>query len=459
MKSFLIFVFCFWWTAIVSAGEEKLSFGRFGTVAIYQEVSRPSEVVLFVSGDGGWNLGVVEMAKALSELGALVVGIDINRYLKQLEHLPAECSYPAGDFEALSKFVQKKLNFPQYQPPLLMGYSSGATLVYAALVQAPPNTFQGAVSLGFCPDLQAGKPLCRGAGLEWKALSKNKGYQFLPTGRLRAPWIVFQGMIDQVCNAALTETFVKQVENAEIVLLPKVGHGFSVYKNWMPQFTAAFAQMANAPKTEPNPQGEALGNLPLVIVPAAGAPSAIMALIVSGDGGWAGIDRELADALAEQGVATVGINSLKYFWKKRTPAETAEDATRVLRYYLAEWKPDRVILIGYSMGAEVLPFIFNRLPPDIQAKIPQVALLSPTNEADFEFHFTGWMGTGSAKTVLPEIEKFKDIELLCFYGDMETDSLCKMLDPRLGQRIVLKGGHHLGGAYGVIAETVLKGLQ
>jgi len=146
----------------VGAEEFVDQFGRFGKIALYRPSAQPAHVALFVSGDGGWNLGVVDMARELSALDALVVGVDITAYLKQLGRSSDACCYPAGDFELLSQYVQKRLGFSDYQTPLLIGYSSGATLAYAALVQAPGNTFRGAVSLGFCPGLGIAKPLCRG---------------------------------------------------------------------------------------------------------------------------------------------------------------------------------------------------------------------------------------------------------------------------------------------------------
>jgi len=98
-------------------------------------------MVLFVSGDGGWNQGVVDMARTLASLDAVVAGIDITHYLRELRNSPEACFYPASDFELLSKLIQKRFDFPNYVPPILVGYSSGATLVYAVLVQAPPNIF------------------------------------------------------------------------------------------------------------------------------------------------------------------------------------------------------------------------------------------------------------------------------------------------------------------------------
>jgi type IV secretory pathway VirJ component len=296
-------------------GEETTDkFGRFGKIYLYHSSAHPAQVVLFVSGDGGWNLGVVDMARELAALDALVVGIDINFYLKQLDHASEHCAYPAADFELLSKYVQKKLGFPRYITPVLAGYSSGATLVYAAVVQAPSNTFRGAISLGFCPDIAMSKPFCRGSGLEWTKLPGGKGYSLLPATHLAVPWIAFQGTIDQVCNAEKARDYAGHVSNSKIVLLPKVGHGFSVPKNWLPQFKAEFARLKKQ-RSEPSISSSsgALTNLPLIELAAHGPGSDRMAVFWSGDGGWADLDQAICAGLSHRGVPVVGVNSLKYF--------------------------------------------------------------------------------------------------------------------------------------------------
>jgi type IV secretory pathway VirJ component len=453
------------------ASEDVLSFGRFGSVTMYREAAQPRQVVLFVSGDGGWNLGVVDMARELATTGALVVGIDILRYLKALGAGSDACLYPAADFEALSQFVQKKLDLPRYLVPVLVGYSSGATLVYAILAQAPPNTFAGAVSLGFCPDFPATKPFCKGSGLAWEPRPKGKGVDFLPATHLQEPWIALQGTVDQVCDPAGTEAFVKQVPHGEVVMLPKVGHGFSVPRNWLPQFQDAFERVvgsspvAAAPTlatAEPSPPGGPVtdvSDLPLVEVPARGEPTDTLAVIVSGDGGWAGIDRDLGGAMADRGVAVVGLNSLQYFWKKKTPEIAGRDLERIVRHYLAAWGKAKVLLVGYSRGAEVVPFMTDRLPPDLRSRVVLLALLGPTPTVEFEFHVGDWVGGGGGKSELPvrpEIEKLAGVRILCFYGDEERDSLCPDLPASFATAVRLKGAHHFGGGYATIAETILR---
>ena len=237
------------------APSNTLSYGRFGDLSVYRGSAYPRDVVLFLSGDGGWNLGVISMAQRLADRGAIVAGIDIRHYLQQLESSADKCVSPAADFENLSRYLQAKLGLKSYLQPTLVGYSSGATLVYATLAEAPERLFKGALSIGFCPDLDLKKPLCKGSGIEAtprrSARGVLKGVDFLPSKTLPGKWISLQGELDQVCPAAATQKFIASLPGAEIVMLPKVGHGFSVEKNWVPQYEAAYDRITGEPKAGP----------------------------------------------------------------------------------------------------------------------------------------------------------------------------------------------------------------
>jgi type IV secretory pathway VirJ component len=247
-----------WWclplaTSAFAAGPQSLTYGRFGDVTVYRSSLEPREVVLFVSGDGGWNLGVIAMAERLADKGAVVAGVDIRHYLGELEKSPAECVAPANDLEDLSRELQLKLSLKRNLQPTLVGYSSGATLVYAALVEAKQGAFKGALSLGFCPDLDLKKPLCLGSGIEATPRRTPKGalqgVDLLPAKMLQGKWIALQGELDQVCPAPQTRDFIAKVPGGETVMLPKVGHGYSVEKNWLPQYEAAFDRITAAKTT------------------------------------------------------------------------------------------------------------------------------------------------------------------------------------------------------------------
>ena len=50
---------------------ETIDYPGLGPVAIYRPAGAPQQVVIFVSGDGGWTLGVVSMAQHLVAVGAV----------------------------------------------------------------------------------------------------------------------------------------------------------------------------------------------------------------------------------------------------------------------------------------------------------------------------------------------------------------------------------------------------
>lgn len=461
VRAFLVLVVAALSIEPARSAETQIPVGRFGTVTVYTPATAPTSVVLFVSGDGGWHLGVVSMAKALVDQGAVVAGIDIRRYLDSLKLAASgQCQSLAVDFENLSHRVQKQLGLGAYLPPVLIGYSSGATVVYAALAQAPQGTFAGAISMGFCADQDfGGAALCPGAGLEYQP-AKHGALIVAPARHLSDPWIAFQGQADQVCSPAAVDEFAAHVAGAEVVRLPKVGHGFAVERNWLPQFREAHAHVvARSVNTVPAAQTR-VDDLPLREVAATNATGRV-ALLVTGDGGWAGLDRELAATLAAHGTPVVALDSLRYFWQKRSPADAAADVARVLRQYSERWHASEFWLIGYSFGADVLPFIATRLPRDIQSRIAVLALLGPASTASFEIRVSEWLpGTQGGELALPpEIARLGSVPILCLHGAGEKDSACPALKEPFVTSAEVGRGHHFSGDYAALAQQIMAFAQ
>ncbi|HEY7894746.1 MAG TPA: AcvB/VirJ family lysyl-phosphatidylglycerol hydrolase [Gemmatimonadaceae bacterium] len=224
--------------------------------------------------------------------------------------------------------------------------------------------------------------------------------------------------------------------------------------------------VAAAPGSSARPAASAVARrdtvaLPLHEVAARGAPSRTVAVLLSGDGGWAAIDRELSDSLAAHGIAVVGLDSRSYFSARRAPDGASRDLALVARRYLARFAADSLILVGYSRGADVLPFLATRLPSDLLARVRLVALLGIAPNANFKFHLIDLISNKKRKddlATVPEVEKLaaSGTRVLCIYGTDESESACPSLATVHGVTVAaMPGGHHFDKAYGVIGSRLL----
>ena len=144
--------------------EESFTFGAAGRVAIYVSSGPPASVVLFVSGDGGWNQGVVPMAERLRGLGALVVGIDIRTFVRNLESSGTRCAYPAGDLEELSRAVQLRHKLSPTCRPSWSATPRGRRSSMPPSPRLLPRLLRGRSASASAPTSGSGSPSARRLG-------------------------------------------------------------------------------------------------------------------------------------------------------------------------------------------------------------------------------------------------------------------------------------------------------
>lgn len=206
--------------------------------------------------------------------------------------------------------------------------------------------------------------------------------------------------------------------------------------------------------------------------------SDVLTVIYSGDGGWADLDRQLGGAFAARGLPVLGVNSFKYYWRMRSGDESAAQLDALLTKYLGEWHKQRVWLVGFSFGADVLPSIVDKLSPGNRARITQMVLLSPSRDYSYEIQFEGYMvARGRFLAVAKQLlEKFSHVphypslpalqalgnqfQVTCYYGrDDADDSLCTVPDlPPWVQVHAKNGDHHFDGGYQPLAAQMLDEL-
>lgn len=425
---------------------ESAEWGRYDVWLPHGEVKA---LVFLLSPETGVGREERAAAAALTQLGAAVAVVDTRIYLRDMGGAggPGEqetCLDVPGAFLWTSHFLQKEMALPVYRPPYLVGRGAGGALAYVALAQSRPGALAGGVSVDVRPLLPMRRPPC---GI--RATATRRGWR-LGAYRLGGQWRI--AGTDALSADVLRWYRAAAARNARPAVDPPRRRGY-------PSLLAAVLP----PLMEQAGKGrdEAAERMPVVEVEEH-SPRGVLAVIYSGDGGWRDIDKSIGGFLAHGGLAVVGVDVLTYFWNKRSPDEVGQDAAAMLRYYLTTWRQRHVALIGYSFGAEILPFVYNRLPPDLQEDVVLVSLLAPSRTTDFEVNVADWLGASPGKDeflVAPEIMRIPGAKVQCFYGEEEADdSLCT--DPAVhGVEVVRRpGSHHFDGDYAALGATVLQGI-
>ncbi len=411
---------------------------RLGDVRLFQPAGTPRELVFLFSDQPGWNAALDGVAAAMAGEGVAVVGVNLPRYLDALAASDdRDCHYLDSDIERLSKEIEQRLGLPTYRWPILAGLGAGGTLAYGAAAQAPDATIAGALVADPSPSLATRAPLCAGA----KARPAPGGFAYDANPDMPA-WL---RVLDRQTPSAMP--WIAQIPQARRLDPPAE-----------PDLTATFLALLQPMIGYAMPTGEGLADLPLIELPAHRTPRAL-AVILSGDGGWRDIDSQLGETLAAGDIAVVGLDTLRYFWSAKPPAQVATDLQRILRHYQAAWGLKDVLLIGYSFGADVLPGALAHVRAEAQRDIVQISLLGLSHDVAFEFHVGGWLGLTSSDAVpiAPDAKQLDMAKVQCVYGEEEDDSLCP--DPLFAQAELIRttGGHHFDGDYQALAKRILDG--
>lgn len=415
-----------------------LSGGRYGEVHVSKPAGVMRGVIILFSDLTGWSLADQQAADSLAQHDMLVVGVDTGHYAATLAGISETCHHLDGDAEAISHQLQREQGSSAYFTPIMAGIGQGGVLAEQVLAAAPSNTIAGAVSIDPAPSLDTRFQPCPPDPTILHDPGLPGFWSIGATAHLLAP----------------TRTLVAALQHVGA----KVDIREFASGSGEPEMLAALTQSHLGSRA---PDEEDVSDLPLIELPAA-HPDGMLAIVISGDGGWRDLDKTIAHDLHDQDVSVVGVDSLRYFWSMKSPAQTAHDLARIIRSYSARWHARSVALIGYSFGADVLPFAYNRLPKAERGKIAMLSLLGFARTADFEIRVTGWLGlppSDEALQAYPEIAKVPPGLVQCFYGAREPDTICPMLAKTRVEVIRTSGGHHFGGDYGNLAHVILDGWR
>ena len=181
-------------------------------------------------------------------------------------------------------------------------------------------------------------------------------------------------------------------------------------------------------------------------------------LYISGDGGFNKFSVGLCNTINKAGYSITSINAKSYFWDKKTPEQAAKDITTYLDKQFQKRKNQQLVLAGYSFGADVMPFVVNKLPDSIKKKLVSIVLLSPSTSTDFEVHWSDIFG-GSKKRnmdVVAEINKMNTLKTTTIFGSDEGDFPVNDIKLKNYKNEILPGAHHFDDNMNEVAKTMMK---
>ncbi len=421
-----------------------LDTGRYGQVTVTAPTGVARGIIFLFADHSGLKEQAKHTAEALAHEGLLVATIDTDAYIARLDQSNEKCHYVDYDADLFSRTLQREYHFPNYVTPILAGVGQGATLAELVLAQASATTIAGVIALNPAATLLSRTPICAAA-----ITSEPNGFRYGPARKLAgflAIGLTLSATKGDREEVAAQRHTIASVEVREFGSAQTVGKILSLMTE---PHLPILAEVA------------AVSQLPLNELPVEHSPG-IVAIMLSGDGGWRDLDKTVGENLRGDGIPVVGWDSLRYFWNKKTPDQTARALSAVMRTYMRRWHADQVVLIGYSFGADVMPFLYNRLPAVLRSHVVLITLLALSKFADFQIRVSDWLGVPpgpDALTTLPEAAKISPHLMQCIYGAKETDSACIDLASRGIAVIRTAGGHHFDHAYDLLSSDILEGLK
>ncbi len=418
--------------------------GEFGNVAVTHTQADARGLVVLVTDEASLPTRDADVT-ALARAGLIVVPLDWNDVRQKLTgpSVTDPCAYVSETLNNLARDVERELRVERYFYPVIVGRGEAAAFAYVALAQAPVHTLGGAISIGFKPAIRSDIPYC----LDPPLPAAVDGVFALP--KPTAPFTDAWRVIGPHRARGRIQEFQSELDKAKFVPATT-------------EHAVRSALVSNAVELGRVRDRGAAG-LPVSIIEPAGKAKAL-AVVISGDGGWRDLDRQLGARLAERDVAVVGLDSLLYFWAKRQPRELAADIGLLFDHYGRQFGVDRFILIGFSFGADVIPGSWPFISADIRDKVALVSLLALGLTADYEVSLEGFLsaGTSTGQPLPPLLAGLPLDRTQCIYGKDDAadgDSSCPAKELGEAQRIALEGGHHFDQNYAHLADLILQRLE
>lgn len=194
---------------------------------------------------------------------------------------------------------------------------------------------------------------------------------------------------------------------------------------------------------------------------------ATLVLVLSGEGGWRAFDDQLATWLSGAGYWVGGVDCMRYFWQPQDDrAALAADVTRyadALAHAAGSGGPVRLVLAGYSFGADLAPWVAGT--PGRDPRIGALVMIGPDRQGSLEFRVSEMMGLAAKDHVFDTaaaLAEANSVPILFVHGGKDGSSqgpeLAEGFTGRKELAVIPGATHHFVGHEDELRRALLEGL-
>jgi len=182
-------------------------------------------------------------------------------------------------------------------------------------------------------------------------------------------------------------------------------------------------------------------------------------ILLTGNGGWRNLVQSVTHYLNFKNVSVLAINTKKYLWSEKNPAQIGCDLESLMDRCTCKWGQKKVVFMGYSMGAEVLPFAFDCMKDNYRDEITDLILIGPWQKVTFKVKLKDYyLEVNKGTDLYTELLKIKTKKAYIICDDNPFSICRKDLDGVIDHDF-LSGGHHFGGDYKTLSRLIGKRLN
>lgn len=181
---------------------------------------------------------------------------------------------------------------------------------------------------------------------------------------------------------------------------------------------------------------------------------------ISGDAGFSTFTKNLSEQIFNDGYDVYALNTKSYFWNEKTGQQSADDFSTYLETLFKERTNQDLVIVGYSFGADALPFFYDKIPAVTKNRIKKVILIDPSAHGDLKISLANYISEAGRWETIPKLNQWENANVaLVLSGFAQSHYPYHNVKLPHMKIYTLPGNHRFNDDYNTLAKTMISSLS